>query len=317
MATEIPDPDDPAGTPAPATTGGGGDEPADPTAPVATAPAEPTPKEKLAAWEHRTRVLIIAAAVLPLFGAFTTGAPDALVYIVAYGSWVVFAADLVVHMRLAPGYLKTKAGLFDLFLVVSTFPWFLLFGADGAGFTQLFRLARLERIAKVAVSSPSIQRFVQRLGRPVTYAAVMLVTCSLIVTRAEGPANGFANFGDGMWWGIVTLTTVGYGDLVPETTVGRVTASVLMISGIALLGTVAASLASLFRMEDKQTEPAEGGGAPAPGAEVAPLAADGGGATVAVGAEDLAALQRQVADLHAELRSVRSLLEGRGTDERG
>ena len=312
MATETPDPDDPAGTPAPATTDDApaGDAPAD------DAPAAPTPKQRLAAWEHKTRVLIIAAAVLPLFGALTTGAPNAIVYLVAYGSWAVFVVDLVVHMRLAPGYLKTKAGLFDLFLVVSTFPWFLVFGADGAGFTQLFRLARLERIAKVAVSSPSIQRFVQRLGRPVTYAAVMLVTCSLIVTRAEGPANGFANFGDGMWWGIVTLTTVGYGDLVPETTVGRVTASVLMISGIALLGTVAASLASLFRMEDKRDEPVEGAAtaaAPAAGdgPATAPADATAASAVVTVPADDLASLQRQVADLHAELRSVRSLLEAR------
>lgn len=311
MATETPDPDDPAGTPTPATTD---DAPAD-DAPADDAPAAPTPKQRLAAWEHKTRVLIIAAAVLPLFGALTTGAPNAIVYLVAYGSWAVFVVDLVVHMRLAPGYLKTKAGLFDLFLVVSTFPWFLVFGADGAGFTQLFRLARLERIAKVAVSSPSIQRFVQRLGRPVTYAAVMLVTCSLIVTRAEGPANGFANFGDGMWWGIVTLTTVGYGDLVPETTVGRVTASVLMISGIALLGTVAASLASLFRMEDKQSEPAEGVVADSAAGAGAPPADGGGAATVTVAGDDLAALQRQVAELHAELRTVRSLLEARSGDE--
>lgn len=303
MATETKDlPDDPAAT---------------------GSAAELTPKQKLAAWEHKTRVIIIAAAVLPLFGALTTGDHDWVVYLVGYGTWAVFVVDLIVHMRLAPGYLKTKAGLFDLFLVITTFPWFLVFGSEGSGFTQLFRLARLERIAKVAISSPSIQRFVTRLGRPVAYAGIMLVTCSLIVTRVEGPANGFANFGDGMWWGIVTLTTVGYGDLVPETPLGRFTASVLMISGIALLGTVAASLASLFRMEDKRDEPAEGAAA-APAATgdgdattiatpaTSPAAdAPPAGAVVSVPADDLAALQRQVADLHAELRSVRSLLEAR------
>ena len=194
----------------------------------------------------------------------------------------------------------------------------MIFGSEGSGFTQLFRLARLERIAKVAISSPSIQRFVTRLGRPVAYAGIMLVTCSLIVTRVEGPANGFANFGDGLWWGIVTLTTVGYGDLVPETPLGRFTAAVLMISGVALLGTVAASLASLFRMEDKRDEPAEGAAAasaPAAGDGAATAPADAAaGAVVTVPADDLAALQRQVADLHAELRSVRSLLEAQAAD---
>ncbi|MEZ5141507.1 MAG: ion transporter [Acidimicrobiales bacterium] len=264
-----------------------------------TPPAgEPTSAERLAHWETRTRPLIIAAAVLPLFGAFTTGAPDVVVWVVAFGTWFVFLVDLVVHVRLSPGYLRTKVGWFDLFLVVTTFPWYLVGGGDSAGVTQLFRLARLERVAKVATSSPLVQRFMKRLGRPVVYAAVMLVTCSIIVTRAEGPANGFTDIGAGLWWGIVTLTTVGYGDLVPETTVGRVTASVLMVSGVALLGTVAASLASLFRMEDTAVVPG--------GADVE----DSGAADVTV-----ADLQRQIADLHDELRTVRSLLEARAAGE--
>lgn len=262
-------------------------------------PVDASDTERLARWEKRTRPLIVAAAVLPLFGALTTGGPDGVVWVVAFGTWLVFLVDLVVHVRLSPGYLKTKAGMFDLFLVVTTFPWYLVGGGNTSGVTQLFRLARLERVAKVAGSSPFVQRFVKRLGRPVVYAAVMLVTCSIIVTRAEGPANGFTNLGAGLWWGIVTLTTVGYGDLVPETTVGRVTASVLMVSGIALLGTVAASLASLFRMEDNAAEPTGS----AASTEQVP-AADAAAPEVTV-----ADLQRQIADLHDELRTVRSLLE--------
>lgn len=258
-------------------------------------PAPGSPAARLAGWEQRTRPLIIAAAVLPLVGAFAVStAPDAVVWAVAFGTWAVFLVDLVVHVRLSPGYLRTKAGWFDLFLVVTTFPWFLVGAGEASGFTQLLRLARLQRVAKVAVSTPSIRRFMERLGRPVLYAAVVWFTCSIIVYRVEGPENGFTSLPVGLWWGIVTLTTVGYGDLVPKTGVGRFVAALLMVAGVALLGTVAASLASLFRMEDKADEPADEG-------------------TVEHVGSDVAALRTQVDALHDELRTVRALLEARST----
>lgn len=53
-----------------------------------------------------------------------------------------------------------------------------------------------------------------------------------------------SSFGDAWWWAITTMTTVGYGDRYPVTTTGRFVAVGLMIGGIALLGTVTASLAS-------------------------------------------------------------------------
>jgi voltage-gated potassium channel len=48
----------------------------------------------------------------------------------------------------------------------------------------------------------------------------------------------FQSFGDALWWSIVTTTTVGYGDLYPETTIGRIIASILIFVGIELIGLV-------------------------------------------------------------------------------
>jgi voltage-gated potassium channel len=82
-------------------------------------------------------------------------------------------------------------------------------------------------------------------------AGGVVVLGSLVAYHAEHPTNpGFATIGDALWWGIVTLTTVGYGDIVPKTTTGRWAAVVIMLTGIAVLGLLAGSLASFFRLDN-------------------------------------------------------------------
>ncbi len=56
----------------------------------------------------------------------------------------------------------------------------------------------------------------------------------------------FPNIGDGMWWAVQTVTTVGYGDLVPKSTVGRLVAALVMLVGISFLAVITAAIASEF-----------------------------------------------------------------------
>lgn len=87
-------------------------------------------------------------------------------------------------------------------------------------------------------------------GRVVRFAAagtaLLVIVGALTVTQAErgAPGASIVNLGDGFWWAMVTITTVGYGDLTPVTPVGRVVAVCLMLGGIALLGVVTATLSS-------------------------------------------------------------------------
>jgi hypothetical protein len=68
------------------------------------------------------------------------------------------------------------------------------------------------------------------------------------VWQLEGdrPGSTFPSWSDGIWWALSTLTTVGYGDYVPESTPGRVVAGLIMIMGVAVLGAVAAVVALIF-----------------------------------------------------------------------
>lgn len=114
----------------------------------------------------------------------------------------------------------------------------------------LLRPLRLLRLIIVLIGV--IQKAVGHAirGKVILYTisgAVLLVyVASLAVLQAERgqPDAHITDFGDAVWWAITTITTVGYGDVYPVTTTGRVIAALLMIGGISLVGSITATIAS-------------------------------------------------------------------------
>ena len=150
-------------------------------------------------------------------------------------------------------------------------------------------LLRLARLARLAMASKGSRRLFDRLGRIAVVAGGVLVTGSLVAYYAEHPANpGFATVGDALWWGIVTLTTVGYGDIVPQTPTGRFAAVTIMITGVAVLGLLAGALASFFRLDGGDTA------AGSPVGEPASTAATPNDAALAALTAEVSALRRQM-----------------------
>jgi voltage-gated potassium channel len=92
------------------------------------------------------------------------------------------------------------------------------------------------------------------LGKPLTAlrAARIIATVTIAVTVIAGvlmrvtDARQFPNIGDGLWWAIQTVTTVGYGDLVPTSPGGRLIAALVMLVGIGFLTLITAAITSTF-----------------------------------------------------------------------
>lgn len=114
---------------------------------------------------------------------------------------------------------------------------------------------------------------------------MILLVASLAILDAERGVDGtqIHTFGDAVWWSVVTASTVGYGDLVPQTLTGRVIAAMLMFAAIGLVGLVSGSLASWF----------------------VDRVASGGDAE---GRAGLADLDRRLADVEAQVAEIHAVL---------
>jgi voltage-gated potassium channel len=196
--------------------------------------------------------------------------------------------------------------------------WLDLLGSiPSLGLTQyggLLRLARLSRLARIArllgakerrgvVEDVLQNRSQYAVFITILSAGMVLSVASILILQFESksPDANIHTGGDALWWGLVTITTVGYGDRFPVTALGRITGVAVMFAGVGIIGALASILASILvppPKDDAPTVPDRAGSGPA-----------GGGATPAVSddvAAQLAALRDEIAGLRAEIAANRS-----------
>jgi voltage-gated potassium channel len=169
--------------------------------------------------------------------------------------WTVFAAELAFILVVAP---RKGAALgahwLDAAIVFVTVP---LYGEALSSIrsVRLFRLLRLLRATVVVSRALEAERRLTS-GSALRFAALATVFLTVIAGAVQSTidTHDFKTFWDGVWWAVVTVTTVGYGDLYPHTVAGRIVAMALMLLGIAFLAVLTATIASHFVQVDQEDD---------------------------------------------------------------
>jgi voltage-gated potassium channel len=198
--------------------------------------------------------VLVIPLVRPVHGAMAA-AFDAVDYVI----WALFAVDYGVRFGLAPDRLRfVRTHVFDLAVVVLPFlrPLRALRALRGLRELRALRLLQASRLAAfVGTGIGHAREIIRRRGLHYVVAvviAIMFAAAGLEVAfEAHARGSNIHSYGDALWWAVVTVTSVGYGDKYPVTAAGRAVAVVLMITGIALFGVVTASIASYFVEQDQ------------------------------------------------------------------
>jgi voltage-gated potassium channel len=190
-------------------------------------------------------VLWLPVLVVPLVAHLSAGMTEAF-NAVDYTVWAVFVVEYLVKLGLAPNRAHfVRTHIVDLVVIVIPFLRPI----------RVLRALRLVRAGTVAGDGLARAKrlFTQHGLHYVLLAALVVVFASAGVELGyEQHAHGsnIHTYGDALWWAVVTVTTVGYGDRYPVTAGGRGVAVVLMLVGIGLLGVVTANVASYFVTKD-------------------------------------------------------------------
>ena len=214
---------------------------------------------------------------------------------------VIFLIDFTMNLaasRPKRAYFITRRGWLDLLGSIPSFGFLT--------FTALFRLARLSRLNRIVkmlrgqAGKDLIVDVLKNRSQYATFITILLAgmvlsVASLLILQEESrsPDANITTGGNAIWWGIVTITTVGYGDFYPVTTLGRITAIFVMFAGIGIIGALASILASLLVAPSTSDEPTPD--------EASGTGLQTNAITTGAVAQELAGIRAEIAELRAVL----------------
>lgn len=164
---------------------------------------------------------------------------------VEWGFTALFTAEYVLRLlvvRRPAAYARSFFGVIDLLAVLPTYLRLLLPGSQVLLTLRAIRLLRVFRVLKLGHFLGEERVLVQALRASVRKIVIFLgaVLVIVLVTGAlmyvvEGPGTGFTSIPASVYWAIVTITTVGYGDIAPQTPLGRLLAALVMMLGYGII----------------------------------------------------------------------------------
>jgi voltage-gated potassium channel len=205
--------------------------------------------------EHRAEplILLLALLVVPalLLEQSANGGLREIALWLNLVIWGGFAAELAFVLAVSHTRLRTlRAHWLDAAIVLVSFPVMpaLLQSA------RALRLLRLLRFVRLAVAGTRAMHQVSIVFRPSGFRYVAALVGVLVIVAGTALSlverSAAPSVADGLWWALATATTVGYGDIAPESPQGRAIAAVVMLLGIGFFAMITATVAAIFVRND-------------------------------------------------------------------
>ncbi|MDA9558255.1 ion transporter [Vibrio sp.] len=178
---------------------------------------------------------------------------------------LLFTIEYIVRVYASPkpfAYMRSFYGIIDL---MAFLPAILVFFFPDAAYFAVLKLLRLMRIFRILKlvrylqDSNILLRSLLKARRKIfiffSNMAVLVTIFGTLIFIIEGPENGFTSLPESIYWAIVTITTVGYGDIVPHTPLGRLVAALTMLLGYCILAVPTGIISAELReeMEHRRT----------------------------------------------------------------
>lgn len=199
-------------------------------------------------WENLLTVLALvylSAFSYPAFVSELSTTTQFRLEIIQWSTWTLFAFDVLYGIYRADNkkdYLKSH-------------PLEIL--SIGLPFLRPLRLLRVVSFGALVIQKIAVGRQIAITVKVFLFSILVayIAAIQITITEREADSSNIKTIGDGLWWAITTITTVGYGDRFPTTSTGRILAVGLMLVGISLMGVITASVAAWFvKMSQEESE---------------------------------------------------------------
>jgi len=192
-------------------------------------------------------------------------------YVLEWAFTLLFTVEYALRLLCAPrpaAYARSFFGLVDLASILPTYLSLVMPGTQYFQVIRLLRVLRVFRVLKLAeyigeadILLVAIRNSRRKLSVFIATVLVLAVIFGSAMYLVEGSSHGYTSIPQSIYWTIVTITTVGYGDISPETPLGKTLASVIMLLGYAIVAVPTGIVTmELTRGRNREPRPCDGCG---------------------------------------------------------